>query len=564
MQDETSPRTLLVKIALLIGGLVLTNHLVWERLQHFINGELWFALSVFCLIWLASLLAVLYVAFTPHQGTRLFWTIIIGFSTLFHDVYFRSSGNVFALWSVDEWFNRSAKAMDQQLSNPDLANAGLVESASSSLIFSILATAMLVAGLMLRHGAVDWLKPRLLVLLPATPLLLLTALAAYAGVNRGQELHGMPGQFEAAGVMLAYMASPTPSFEKSKPSFEPKQAAVVNHVILIIDESVAGDFIDLNVNRGTTPYLYSRKDQLVTFGLSLSAHNCSEHSNAVLRLGAAPSQLGDSDNLIINNPSIWQYAKRAGFATTLINAQFDPADNDYFMSDQERALIDQWIAGNEDVERYDRDRALLEHVVSVLNRPEPQFLLLIKQGVHTPYITSYPPNHSEFKPEMNTDERIEDRISLVNSYKNAILWNVDEFFEELFTRVSPESFAIIYTSDHGQNLLDDGEPVTHCRRLGQTLEEAIVPMLVWTDSPLLHARFQQAARLNWNASSHFQVFPTLLQLFGYDSQDVKDTYWYSLFEKPPGLPGFASGSILGRFGTKPTWNPAQGMEELQR
>ena len=318
------------------------------------------------------------------------------------------------------------------------------------------------------------------------------------------------------------------------------------------------------MQRGTTPFLGARKDQIVSFGLALSAHNCSEHSNAVLRLGAAPDQLGNASRSILNNPSVWQYAQRAGFTTTLINAQFDPASNNYFMSDQERAHIDEWHAGKRDVQRYMRDRAMLEHVVSVLNRPDPQFLLFIKQGVHTPYATSYPRSHALFQPQMVKGERIADRERLVNSYKNAIFWNVDAFFEDLFSLIHPRSFVMIYTSDHGQNLLDDGKPVTHCRRMGQTLEEAIVPMLVWTDAEPLRDRFRQAAEFNLNTTSHFQVFPTLLELFGYDPRDVRERYWSSLFDKPEQLPGFASGPILGRFGSKPTWNSAEGMEELNR
>ncbi|MBL0942243.1 MAG: hypothetical protein IBJ00_05935, partial [Alphaproteobacteria bacterium] len=107
---------------------------------------------------------------------------------------------------------------------------------------------------------------------------------------------------------------------------------------------------------------------------------------------------------------------------------------------------------------------------------------------------------------------------------------------------------IIYTSDHGQNLLHDGQPITHCRRTQPDINEAIVPLLIFTHNLAAFKKFKKAAQLNFNKASHFQIYPTLLTLFGYDLQQVKDKYGKSLFEAVEKPLGFTSGPIFSPFG----------------
>ena len=64
--------------------------------------------------------------------------------------------------------------------------------------------------------------------------------------------------------------------------------------------------------------------------------------------------------------------------------------------------------------------------------------------------------------------------------------------------------------------------------------------------------------------SDFEVFPTVLQLLGYDPAAVKQRYHQGLFEKIDEPLGFTSGPIMGRFGRQVTWHSREGLDRLER
>jgi lipid A ethanolaminephosphotransferase len=165
---------------------------------------------------------------------------------------------------------------------------------------------------------------------------------------------------------------------------------------------------------------------------------------------------------------------------------------------------------------------------------------------------------------MKPYDTIADKDRLVNTYKNAIHWSVDHFFQALLGEIDLSDSVLIYTSDHGQNLLDDGHPTTHCRRINESLYEAVVPLMVWTGNEALHQEFARAAQINRDRASHFELFPTVLQLFGYDPEQVKQRYHQGLFEKIDKPLGFTSGPIMGRFGRSPNWHAREGLDRLER
>jgi glucan phosphoethanolaminetransferase (alkaline phosphatase superfamily) len=143
---------------------------------------------------------------------------------------------------------------------------------------------------------------------------------------------------------------------------------------------------------------------------------------------------------------------------------------------------------------------------------------------------------------------------MINSYKNAIHWSVDTFFKRLDEQADLSDTLVIYTSDHGQNLLDDGVPVTHCRADNPISEEAWVPLLVFSKDRGLASDLRKAARLNQNRASAFQIFPTILRVMGYDPVAVRRNHYPSLFDAVSEPVGFVSGGVFRMFGSKTTWN----------
>ncbi|MFC1720372.1 hypothetical protein ACFL00_04460 [Pseudomonadota bacterium] len=60
-----------------MAGLYLTSNQVIERLTYFLDFRLYFPLLVFLGIWLAALVAIFYIAFTPRTYERLAWSLVI-------------------------------------------------------------------------------------------------------------------------------------------------------------------------------------------------------------------------------------------------------------------------------------------------------------------------------------------------------------------------------------------------------------------------------------------------------------------------------------------------------
>lgn len=543
---------LIVKVVLIVSGLLLTNHSVMARLDYFLDFQLYFPFTVFLGIWLTALIAVFYLAFTPRTAERVTWSVVICLAVFFGETYYLVTGDRLTIGALDAMWD------------PDLFTLDIVAFYGSYFLNALASTSVLLAGLLIPFPAARILSWRGLALVPLLPFLLLSGLIFYVGASEGRETRGMPSQFLIPSLFSVYAMSNPPSLEKSEVEIPVTASSGLKHIILIVDESVSGDFIDLNVPRGTTPFLLSQASSVVNFGLALAASNCSNNSNAILRLGANPDTLGVSDEGILTNPSVWKYAEKAGFETNFFEAQNISEGHQNFMYDTELGLIDHIVAFSSDTARSLRDTKLVGQISDILAKPRSQFVYVNKSGAHFPYYLTFPESETVFRPTMQAYETIADRERLVNSYKNAIHWTVDRFFEALLGEIDLSNSVLIYTSDHGQNLLDDGNPTTHCRRSEESLYEAVVPLLVWTGNPEVHRKFELAAEQNHDAASHFEIFPTVLQLFGYDPEIVKRRYHQNLFENIDEPLGFTSGPVMGRFGRQANWHSRDGLKRLDR
>jgi glucan phosphoethanolaminetransferase (alkaline phosphatase superfamily) len=335
--------------------------------------------------------------------------------------------------------------------------------------------------------------------------------------------------------------------------FNINDLAHVENIILIVDESIRGDYIDLNSNNDTTPYLLKNRNRIVNFGMAISGHNASNSTNAMIRMGANPSLLDEKGgNVLFENPFIWDYARKSGFKTYYLDCQ---KDNIYqnFMNDKENDSLDVYIRYPQKELRPYADHSAAETMRKLISEPGRKFIYVNKVGAHFHYNRVFPKEKTIFKPILDTyDDIASNRLKLINSYKNAVRWNVNDFFIKLIEKTDLSNTLIIYTSDHGQNLLDDGLPITHGRIRDAIPQEAIVPMFIITDNAELKKKFQSAAEINFNKTSHFQIFPTLLTLMGYNKSDVVKNYYITLFEKNELFHGFFTGNArIGRLRFNP-------------
>ena len=348
---------------------------------------------------------------------------------------------------------------------------------------------------------------------------------------------------------------------------------IFNKVVMIMDESVRGDYLSLNnATQKTTPFLKATGN-LVNFGVAISGANCSAISRPIFRFGMRQSDLPNRWREGLTKPTFWQFAHKAGYKTVHIDMWNGPMSFRNGLSLAEKTLIDSNIHDVSQDPAYLRDKKVVYSLLQVLKDEEPAFIYVEKLGVHFPYSNKYPPDFHPFSvparsdiayrhpfvpsvihsllypqsplfgkstPSTDSDrETVVDRESVVD-YEHAIAWSVDEFFRGLLPAVDLSKTLIIYTSDHGQNLLP--HHATHCSTTNAAPSEAYVPLFAITSVPEFKQRLEKGAAHGFGGFSHFEVFPTLLLAMGYDPGWVKRSYGPSLMDSPSPERKFMIGS----------------------
>ena len=366
---------------------------------------------------------------------------------------------------------------------------------------------------------------------------------------------GMPVQFQplavsAVGIKLA-MGRKVP--KRMSVPFTPRHEAMARHIILLVDESVRPDYLRFSPGNAITPNLPKVLRMGANFGVAVSGSNCSNYSNAILRFTAQPHRMVESMHTY---PTLWQWAKKAGFRTVYIDAQSIYLRSrirlQNYMTMREAAQIDE-LVHFDDVAAAEVDMLALKRLEEILRKADrPLFVYVNKNGAHFPYDNSYPDRARRFQPTIRQAGG-DLRAARVNSYLNAIVWSVDAFFARLLDRLPLEDTVIIYTSDHGQNLQPRHLP--HCSLRNPDPREGLVPMLVITGKKDLLERFRVAATYNMNRTRHFHIAPAILRLMGYARDDLNAMYGPSLLDEIPASErtAFSHGDIFGLLTDKVRW-----------
>lgn len=333
----------------------------------------------------------------------------------------------------------------------------------------------------------------------------------------------------------------------STPGSAPKPRVI----LLIMDESITGNYLSINGwPKETTPYLESIKEKYLNLGIACSASNISAATNIIIRSGLRADQIADREQLGLRNPSIFQYAQAAGYRTCYLDAQYQPGVRGNFLSQHDLASIDQiyWAIADEpdSNKRHVRDRLLANRILSLIQGDQPTFIWVNKYGAHIHFEQTYPDEARVFEPTMPHGRSINACAleEVQNSYANALRWSVDEFFRILVPAMDLADTAVVYTSDHGQSLEGGRGASTHADRVDPPVSQANVPMLCWGDH--LRQQFAEGIDQLRDRTSHFQIFPSLLSLMGYEESDVTKRYGAPLWGPPPDRRVFLSGDIFGR------------------
>lgn len=278
--------------------------------------------------------------------------------------------------------------------------------------------------------------------------------------------------------------------------------------ILVIGES--SRYGNWNVNgysRATSPNmsrLHERGD-LISFANVAAASNATQMSVPVILTRATPPNF----KLASQEASMAQAFREAGFRTGWISNQDDvyPPDADF------SSVRAEW-------NRLRHDESMLPQVdASIKQSGSKIFLVVHTQGSHVDYDDRYAPRFKIFRPtlsDLGKPISPDVRDALINSYDNSIL-ATDDLLNRIISRVDSERCvcAVIYVSDHGENLFDDARNLFMHSVPAPTKHEIHVPAFIWT-SALYRSRYSEkvdALRSNRSSKiSHTHVFHTVLDM----------------------------------------------------
>ena len=359
-----------------------------------------------------------------------------------------------------------------------------------------------------------------------------------AVANGGDNIRHTQLALKVPTQILFEMAHPYPVVDKREIPLITSSAIPDHHIIYVIDESIRGDLLTINnPTLATTPKLASLLENTshYNYGVVSSTTNCSATSNLLLRTGGQPNQLPDKTGHLFSKSSLFTYAKKAGMTTHYLDGQVSNASRPQnFFSTSEIESIDEYLPLKTvtDIQGYEIDFELTKRLTQrIKDKSDISFTYINKFGTHFPYETTYPNAPSG--------------ISKKEHYQTALKWTVDDYLVDLIQKLetTKQKAIIVYTSDHGQGLGEEGSLSTHCLPEKPNAYQASVPLLmigINTDLP----KYLQPTTLN--QYSQFQVASSLLQLMSYSKEDARTELGPDLSSPWKGGRYFYSGDLTGR------------------
>lgn len=342
------------------------------------------------------------------------------------------------------------------------------------------------------------------------------------------KLSSYPALVKIPAIAMEYIRTKKPMVRRVlDESIAPTHQAKIKNIVWIIDESVTGSYLSINgYPKDSTPFLkeFNKKSNNISnFGIVNSISNCSGESNLFLRIGMTPRDSKQVASSMRSLPTIFQYAKRAGYTTWLFDSQTQKDHLQNYLTLYDKESIDHFETLGTEVARPNKDLTLLQKYAKVINdknSTQKNFIVVVKYGSHFPYLTAYNHNNTRFKPVLEVaygSMNIEYKEELVNTYLNSIYSSVDLYLKSFVKSIDLSETIAFYTSDHGQNILESKDVTrTHCNSENVVKNEVSVPFFVFTKDA--KKRFPAHKGEYY---SQIQIFPTTLSLLGYDENLVK-------------------------------------------
>lgn len=316
------------------------------------------------------------------------------------------------------------------------------------------------------------------------------------------------------------------------------------YVMVVGETARAHNFSLYGYPRNTNPLL-SKTPGIKAFP-NVTTQSNTTHKSVPMLLSAASAE--DFERLF-HEKGILAAFKEAGFHTVFISNQLpnhsfidflgEQADEHYFLKKEDA------LQGN----HYDED--LLQKLDEILPKADASssahyryrklFVVLHTYGSHFNYQERYPRSFAYFKPDSRSEAKSENRRDLLNAYDNTIRYT-DYILHGIIKRLQkweqvqtktdgvycqPTS-AMLYTSDHGENIFDDDRHLFLHAAPKASDYELHVPFIIWTSEGFGKQYPDILKALGENRSKQVQsslsAFHTMLGIGGIQTRYRKDEY----------------------------------------
>ena len=316
------------------------------------------------------------------------------------------------------------------------------------------------------------------------------------------------------------------------------------YVMVVGETARAHNFSLYGYPRNTNPLL--SKTQGIKAFPNVTTQSNTTHKSVPMLLSAASAE--DFERLF-HEKGILAAFKEAGFHTVFISNQLpnrsfidflgEQADEHYFLK-KENAL--QGNHYDEDLlQKLDEILPLADASSSAHYRYRKLFVVLHSYGSHFNYQERYPRSFAYFKPDSRSEAKSENRRDLLNAYDNTIRYT-DYILHGIIERLQkwegiqtktdgvygqPIS-AMLYTSDHGENIFDDDRHLFLHAAPKASDYELHVPFIIWTSEGFSKQYPDILKALGENRTKQVQsslsAFHTMLGIGGIQTRYRKDEY----------------------------------------
>ena len=317
--------------------------------------------------------------------------------------------------------------------------------------------------------------------------------------------------------------------------------------VLVVGETARTHNFSLYGYPQNTNPLLSKTPGIKAFP-NVTTQSNTTHKSVPMLLSAASAE--DFERLF-HEKGILAAFKEAGFHTVFISNQLpnhsfidflgEQADEHYFLKKEDASQ------GN----HYDED--LLQKLDEILPladasssahyhyRYRKLFVVLHSYGSHFNYQERYPRSFAYFKPDSRSEAKSENRRDLLNAYDNTIRYT-DYILHGIIERLQkwegvqtktdgvydqPTS-AMLYTSDHGENIFDDERSLFLHAAPKASDYELHVPFIIWTSDGFSKQYPDILKALGENRSKQVQsslsAFHTMLGIGGIQTRYRLDEY----------------------------------------